>query len=174
MAQDVSPESYKWLRNSGLMLVAILPVVYLVKIQNINDDIIAFGTLSWIFAVLIKTLSYQILIKKYLHSKLPVKWISLANGINSGVTELGVSLIIFSFLSRLSFLEVISFGVGIGSVEAFIITAISDPLKGTALEDGIKKLDQSIQQQSHKARFGIEVILPIFERMLATIIHISN
>jgi len=42
MTQEVSPASYKWLRNSGLMLVAILPVIYLVKIQNINDDIIAF------------------------------------------------------------------------------------------------------------------------------------
>ena len=158
----------------AVFLVAIIPIFYLVKVRNINDDIIAYGAASWIIAVLLKTLIYQFLIKKYLHKKLSIKWVSAINGLNSGLFELGSSLIFFYFMAELSFLEVISFGVGVGSVEAAIIALGGNLLKGTELEPASEKLSLELSKRSNNSIINWEIVLSILERVSASVIHVAT
>ena len=90
--------------NGLVILVAVIPILYLVKFKNVNDDIIAWGATSWIIAVLLKTIIYQMLIRRIAHQKLPINRVSLLNGLNSGILELGVALVFFYFLDLFSFL----------------------------------------------------------------------
>jgi hypothetical protein len=152
----------------------IIAIVYLYFVKDVAFDTFIFGAGSWGIGCIFKLAIYQLVIRKLSHKKENINLVSLLNGFVSGITELGAAIPIFIFMGDLTFLDLLAFGIGIGTMEAFLVAAPGDPLKGTELEQASKDYDTAIQKLSGKDRIYYSHIQPIIERIIATGIHVGT
>jgi len=69
--------------------------------------------------------------------------------------------------------EIIAFGIGIGTIEVFVVATPGNPLKGTKLEKISEEMDAAVKRVD-RGRFYYDYILPYIERALATAIHVGT
>ena len=133
-----------------------------------------YGSGSWGFGCILKMLIYHTVIRKLRHDEASILRVSLLNGLVSGITELGLALLFFVFLKQLTFGQVVAFGIGIGTIEAYLVATPSHPLKGTALETASRQLEATVERLPDNRRWIYQVAMPIAERLIATGIHIGT
>ncbi len=166
--------------NSNLLfsITIILPfvaaVAYLHFVRDVPFKIFVFGSGSWGVGCLLKIVLHQGIIRKLRHDAPRILGVSALNGLISGMTELGMALVFFAFLPVLSLWEVIAFGTGIGTVEAFVVTTRSNPLKGTMLEKADAEFEAVVAGLQDVKRFIYGRLVPFVERLVAGAIHIGT
>jgi hypothetical protein len=159
-------------------LAVLLPfgaaIAYLYYRKDVAFDSFIFGSGSWGFGCILKLVLYHGVIRKLRHDSTTILGVSALNGLVSGVTELGLALAFFAFLPVLSLWDVVAFGVGIGTIEAFVVAPPSNPLKGTALEKSADELEAMVARLSGGQRFVYGQVLPFTERLIAAAIHVGT
>ena len=159
-------------------VVVLLPFVaaigYLHYAKSVPFKCFIYGSGSWGFGCILKLVLYHGVVRRLRHDPSRIRGTSALNGAISGVTELGLALVFFAFLPVMSFWEVAAFGVGIGTIEAFVVATPSSPLKGTALEKSADELEATVARLSGGPRLVYAYILPFTERLIAAGIHIGT
>lgn len=165
---------YERLGKIGIYAVALLPFAYFLFIQHVPLKYFVFGSGSWGVGCLFKMLFYHLGIRKLDPARLSSTVIGLINGTSSGVCELGAALLAFLYLGPMTLLQVISFGVGIGSFEAWIVGSIPNLLQGTAVEGRVGQMEAFIKGLPAGQRFIHEAVYPVLERIVATAGHVGS
>lgn len=159
-------------------IVVLLPfgaaIWYLYYQKGVAFNSFIFGSGSWGFGCILKLVVYHGVIRKLRHDSTGIQGVSALNGLVSGVTELGLALAFFAFLPVLSLWNVVAFGVGIGTIEAFLVATSSNPLKGTTLEKSAVELEATVDRQSGGRRIVYGYILPCTERLIAAVLHVGT
>ncbi|MEW6703031.1 MAG: hypothetical protein AB1298_09995, partial [Bacteroidota bacterium] len=103
--------------------VGIVPIIILIVWFDVSRKVIGIGALSYVAgAMVIKFMLYDLFVVKFLHKKLSNKWLAVSQGVVSAFSELSAALCFFLFVvPRLTFAELIGFGLSAGSVEAIIL-----------------------------------------------------
>ena len=159
----------------ALLLVPFaLAIAWLHYGRNVPFVSFIYGSGSWGFGCLLKMLVYHALIRRLRHDDSSILRISALNGLVSGVTELGLALVFFVFLKNLTFEQVVAFGIGIGTIEAYVVATASNPLKGTALESASQQLEAIVSSLPGARRLIYGYALPYAERLIATVIHVGT
>ncbi len=159
-------------------ILAIVPIIYYNKIEDVPFKVFILGTGSWGIGLVFKMLGHHFIVTKLHKKKVKPIYESLANGIISGFFELfGAYLMIILMLPKFEFdyNSIICFGLAIGSLETLIVGFNGDNLlKGTTLEPSANKLIHHLKNlKGYQYYFG-NYVLPIAERILASFIHIST
>jgi hypothetical protein len=149
-------------------------IAYLHYAKGVPFKCFIYGSGSWGFGCVLKLALYQGVVRRLRHDPSHIMGTSALNGLVSGVTELGLALVFFAFLPVLSFWEVVAFGVGIGTIEAFVVGTTSNPLKGTALEKSADELAATVARLSGGRHFVYGYLLPFTERLIAAVIHVGT
>ena len=151
----------------GFLSICILILYFQVP----KKLIIGWGILSWILGVaVIKVPVYQLLIVRFLHPKLPNKWLGIINGIVSSLAELGSAFIFFYFVlpEDLTLPQIIGFGLAAGAVESIILPFMGNPLSGTPVKEQVDNFSVKAQSDNRLNWMGL------IERIIAYFIHIFS
>lgn len=99
--------------------------------------IVGYGILAFVLGTTaVKLPLHHFLIERVLRPRLTHPVLALAHGLVSGLSELGAAAVFFVFVTpQLSVWELVGFGVGAGAAEAIMLPFISNPFKGTTLEE---------------------------------------
>ncbi len=162
------------LAKVGMYLIAALPVLILYLLYSVRLKYFVFGSGSWAVGVLLKMAVYHLVIRRVARGFPRSNAAAIMNGLSSGLCELGAAMAAFLYLGKMSIPQIISFGVGIGSFEAWLVASIPDLLKGTGLEAGVKKLEHLIKGLEPSQRRLYELYLPVLERLLAGMVHVGT
>lgn len=161
-----------------ISLAVLLPfavaIGYLHSVQDVPFKYFIYGSGSWGIGCILKLVLYHGGIRRLPHDASHILGTAALNGLVSGVTELGLALVFFAFLPVLTFWEVVAFGIGIGTVEAFMVATMANPLKGTALEKPADEVAAMIGRMAGAPRLVYGHILPFSERIIAGVIHIGT
>lgn len=147
---------------------------YLYYLKGAAFDSFIYGSGSWGLGCILKLILYHGVIRKLRHDATSILGVSALNGLVSGVTELGLALAFFAFLPVLSLWNVVAFGIGIGTIEAFLVATPPNPLKGTALEKAADELEATVAGLSGGRRLLYGYILPFIERLIAGVAHVGT
>jgi hypothetical protein len=163
--------------SEKLFSVAILlpfgaAIAYLYYLKGAAFDSFIYGSGSWGFGCILKLILYHGVVRKLRHDATSILGVSALNGLVSGVTELGLALAFF--LPVLSLWNVVAFGIGIGTIEAFLVVTSPNLLKGTALEKSADELEATVAGLSGGPRLVYSYILPFIERLIAAVIHVGT
>jgi|Deesub1362B_J571_1020462.scaffolds.fasta_scaffold03388_2 hypothetical protein len=169
-----SNSQYKKLFAVAVFLPYVFAIYDFHYQKNVSSDYFIYGSGSWGIACIVKMFLYHGVVQYVHRRKRSIEFISVLNGLFSGITELGAASIFFWFLPKMNFWQVVAFGTGIGTIEAIVAVSISDPLKGTALEKGTNKIQALLQNLPGKQKFFFTLFLPWSERMIAGILHIGT
>lgn|GEM_PF-1630073 len=168
-------------RTSGdraFSLTVLLPFAVAIGYLHYSKDVpfkcFIYGSGSWGFGCILKLVLYHGVVRRLRHDPSRILGTAALNGLVSGITELGFALVFFAFLPVLTFWEVVAFGVGIGTIEAFVGATTANPLKGTALEKSADELEAMVGRLSGGPRLVYGYILPFSERVIAAVIHIGT
>jgi hypothetical protein len=157
----------------------ILPIPFLALMAwlhfglGVRLTVFALGAASWVAGVWVKVLLYHTVVKKLPHEEPGLRRTALLNGTLSGLSELGLALAFFALLGRMSLADLVAFGTSIGAVEAMIAIGES-PLKGTALQGPIEQVEEVIDGLSGPRRVFYRHWMPMLERIMAGIAHVST
>jgi hypothetical protein len=166
------------LRESALRVLLLAPfagaILHLHAAHGVAYDAFIFGSGAWGFAVALKMLLHHGVIRRLPHAGDWLGRTALANGLASGVCELGMALAAFAFLGGRSFAELLAFGIGIGTIEAFLVATPGDPLRGTSLGPAAAELQRTVDGLTGGARLVHRDLLPIAERWTAAVFHIGS
>ncbi len=158
----------------AVLLPFAAAIGYLHYAMGVPIKCFIYGSGSWGFGCILKLVLYHGVVRRLPHDPSHILGTSALNGLVSGVTELGLALVFFVFLPVMSFWEVVAFGVGIGTIEAFVVTTTSDLFKGTALEKSAGELEAIVARLSGGRRLLYGDILPFAERLIAAVIHVGT
>jgi hypothetical protein len=158
----------------AVLLPFAAAIVYLHYGKDVPFDVFIYGSGSWGFACILKLALYQGVVRRLPHDPSHIRRVSALNGLVSGATELGLALVVFTFMPALSLWDVVGFGVGIGTIEAFLVATTANPLKGTALERSAVELEAMVARMTGVRRFVYGYLLPFTERLIATAIHVGT
>ncbi|MFZ1683242.1 MAG: hypothetical protein WAU88_03835 [Candidatus Zixiibacteriota bacterium] len=173
MKESTSSKRNELLAKVGIYAIMAAPIVVLYFVYRVPLKYFLLGSGSWGFGLMIKMLLYHGVIRK-LPKSVPVAISAIANGVSSGVCELGAAIAIFALVAPMTFLQVLAFGVGIGSFEAWLVATIPNLLSGTDLHSGAQKLESQIAQLPPAQRRVFEILFPILERLFASMIHVGT
>lgn len=150
--------------------VGIVPIIILIVWFDVSRKVIGIGALSYVAgAMVIKFMLYDLFVVKFLHKKLSNKWLAVSQGVVSAFSELSAALCFFLFVvPRLTFAELIGFGLSAGSVEAIILPFMKNPFQGTPLE---KHAEETINKSSENLAIQW---LGVLERVLTSLIHTAT
>jgi hypothetical protein len=165
---------YDRLSSVGLILPFAAGIVYLHYAKAVPFKCFVYGSGSWGFGCILKLALYHGVVRRLSHDSSHILRTSAINGLVSGVAELGLALVFFAFLPVLSFWEVVAFGVGIGTIEAFVVATTVNPLKGTALEKPADELEATVARLSGAGHLVYGYVLPFTERLIAAVIHVGT
>lgn len=149
-------------------------IAYLHYAKGVPLKCFVYGSGSWGFGCILKLALYHGVVRRLSHDPSRILVTSALNGLVSGVTELGLALVFFAFLPALSFWELVAFGVGIGTIEAWVVATTGNPLKGTALEKPANDLEAMVTRLSGGRRLVYGYILPLAERLIAAVFHVGT
>lgn len=162
-----------------LIIIAVAPVFYMNRIENVPFTAFILGTGSWGIGLIFKMIAHQLVVVQLnKHHASPVR-LSAINGFLSGLFELAAAAgIILLMKDRFVFdyKAIISFGLAIGSFESLIVAFNSGDnlLKGTALEKSSEAINRRLENMQGKQQLVYHYFLPALERVLSTCIHIST
>lgn len=162
-----------------LIVIAVVPVLYLNRFENVPFKAFILGTGSWGIGLIFKMIFHQIVVVQLdKHNASPIL-LSVINGFLSGLFELAAAVgIILLMESKFAFdyNAIISFGLAIGSFESLIVAfnSADNLLKGTALEKSSEAINRRLEKMQGKKQLVYHYFLPVLERVLATFIHIST
>ena len=162
-----------------LFSIAIIPLVYFYKIENVPIKGFILGAGSWGFGNIFKILAHHFVVVPLQRKKKNVISISFINGFISGFFELLASyLLIILTISKYDYdyNSIICFGLAIGSLETIIVARSKgyDLLKGTSLEETSRKALEYLESVKGVNHYIFNLILPVVERIIATFLHIST
>jgi len=160
--------------SAAILLPFAAAILFLHFEKSVAIDSFILGSGSWGFGAGLKLIVYQLIVRKLRHDPDRILRVSAINGLVSGVTELGAALALFPFLQNPDIWDIVGFGVGIGTIEAFLVGTVPNPLKGTALEKAASELDAAVSRLHGVRRFVIAQALPWLERIIAAFIHIGT
>ena len=112
----------------AVLLPFAAAIVYLHYGKDVPFDVFIYGSGSWGFGCILKLALYQGIFRRLPHDPSHIRRVSALNGLVSGATELGLALVVFTFMPALSLWDVVGFGVGIGTIEAFLVATTANPL----------------------------------------------
>ncbi|MBM2815388.1 MAG: hypothetical protein HW421_2150 [Ignavibacteria bacterium] len=160
----------KHLPSAASVAVGIVPLIILIFWFDVSRKIIGKGAFAYaVGAVGIKLPLYHLLVVKVLHKNLSNRWLAVSQGFISALSELGATLYFFIYIvPELTFTELIGFGIVAGSVEAFILPFMKNPLQGTPLES-------HAGETNYKSSGNLRIQwLGVVERVLASLIHTTT
>lgn len=157
----------------GIWIVALAPLLWFYFVRHLDKDILILGAASWGFGVGLKLVLYHLIVAR-LHSRLSPNRVAALNGLVSGVSEMSAALVLLLYLKKLTLDGVLAFGLAAGSIEAMVVVSIPNLLSGTPLQEGVNKLEELIARLPAPRRFLFEGIIPIIERFLGSIIHMTT
>ncbi len=164
--------------DRAFSLAVLLPFVagigYLHYAKDVSFKSFVYGSGSWGFGCVLKLVLYHGMVRRLRHDPSRILGTAALNGLVSGIAELGLALLFFVFLPTLTFWEVVAFGVGIGSIEAFVVATTENPFRGTALERAAEEFEVAVSRLSGVPRLVYGHILPFSERVMAAAIHIGT
>ena len=166
----------EWLGSIAVLSPFAAAIIYLHYWRGAAYDAFVFGSGSWGIGCLLKLALYHGVIRRLRHDTNSILAVSALNGLVSGLTELGAALAIFAFLPAMSLWDLLAFGVGIGTIEAFLVStsSTSELLKGTQLEKAAEDLEVMIAGSAAPLRFWYRYLFPFMERLIAATIHIGT
>lgn len=127
-----------YVTTAASLAVALVPIWLLVQKFGVSRKIIVgYGFLAYILGVtVIKLPLHHFVIEGALRPRLHVRSLSAVHGLVSALSELGATIPFFVFVvPHLTFWQLVGFGVGAGALEAIMLPFMSNPLKGTKLEE---------------------------------------
>lgn len=160
-----------YLTTAASIAVGVIPIWILESWFLVPRKIIVgYGFLAYIIGVTaIKLPLHHFIVERILRPRLSAAILAASQGVLSGVSELGAAAAFFVFvIPRLSWWQLVGFGVGAGAVEAIMLPFISNPFKGTTLEEHADRVfreaaaDRSIQW------------LSVLERVWAMLLQVST
>lgn len=168
-----------YLLKAILLSIALIPLIYFNQIKDVPFKAFILGTGSWGIGLIFKMISHQLLIVRLQNKGISKLLYSSINGFLSGFFELFAAYLIIIFMKEkfvFDFNAIISFGLAIGSFETIIVVFSKDNnlLKGTALAEQSKELDKYLKNTTGIQYYVYNLIFPIIERVMATLIHIST
>jgi hypothetical protein len=166
------------LREGALRALLLAPfigaILYLHAAHGVAYNAFIFGSGSWGFALMLKLLLYHGVIRRLPHEGAGLARAALANGVASGLCELGMALAAFAFLGGRTLGELLAFGIGIGAIEAFLVVTPGSPLRGTGLGPAADELQRTVDGLTGGARLVHRDLLPIAERWGAAVFHVGS
>jgi len=137
-----------------------------------------FGSGSWGVGCIVKMALYHGIVRRQPHDREHLLRTSLLNGAVSGVTELSAGLLLLGIYTRvvgpMSLAELVAFGIGIGTIEAFLVATPGNPLRGTGLEKGAAEVEAALAALPGFQGVLHNYALPLAERLIATGIHVGT
>ncbi len=160
----------KHLPEVASIVVGIVPIVILLLWCDVSRKIIGKGALAYAAgAVGLKLPLYHFVVVRILHRKLSNRWLAFSQGIVSALSELGAAACFFLFvMPRLTFSELVGFGIAAGSVEAIILPFMKNPLQGTPLEEHAEETGRRADEDLRIQWMGV------VERVLASLLHTAT
>lgn len=166
------------LSGTGMILVAILSIVYWRKKTQVAFSFFLLGAFAWIMAIILKGIAAlpKDFIVKGLKDTLPVylseplAWIYI--GILTGVFECGTILLFlyaFKRLQRQTWNEAVGFGLGFGAFEALLVGIGASIITLLA----ILAPDQLPKELEGPSQLNTPIVIPasILERVSTIFVH---
>ena len=162
-----------------LLLIAILPIIYFSQIKSVPIKAFILGSGSWGFGCICKIIAHQLIVVQLHNKNKSIFLTSIINGLLSGIFELLAAYVIILLMKHkfvFNFNAIICFGLAIGSFESIIVVFNkgNDLFKGTSLEESSGKLIEYLENLEGVKHYFFNLVLPVFERVFATFIHIST
>lgn len=164
----------------GMMLVGILAVVYWKIKSKIRWALFFWGVLAWIIAVVLKSIAAlpTKTIISYLRDTLP-KYLSepiiwIYSGLLTGIFECGVTLAFVYLIRRVkesNWKESVGFGLGFGSIEAFLVGAGSFVLTYLAIFMPSLLPPEILKQATSGPNSPLIIPAPVVERITVIFLH---
>jgi len=162
----------------SLIMISVIPILYFNQIENVPIKAFILGGGSWGIGLILKMIAHQLIVVRLHQRKVQLIYESIVNGFLSGIFELlGAFVIIIFMLPKFvfDFNAIICFGLAIGSLESAMVAWNGDNLlKGTTLESSASRLISHMKNLEGFQYYFDNYMLPIFERILATFLHIST
>lgn len=132
--------------------------------------IVGYGFLAYVIGVtFIKVPIHHFIVERLLRGRLSAPALAGVQGIFSACSELGVAAAFFAYvIPRLSYWQVVGFGVGAGAVEAIMLPFIANPFKGTKLEEHSAEVFRAAADAP-----GVQW-LSVVERIWAMLLQVST
>lgn len=162
--------SFWYVTTAASLAVGIIPIWVLESWFGVPRKIIVgYGFLAYIVGVTaLKLPIHHCLVERFLRARLSTAALAATQGVVSAVSELGAAAAFFVYvLPRLTYWQLIGFGVGAGAVEAIMLPFISNPFKGTALEEHADRV--------FRAAASVRSVqwLSVLERVWAMLLQVS-
>ena len=162
-----------------LLLIAILPIIYFSQIKSVPIKAFILGSGSWGFGCICKIIAHQLIVVQLHNKNKSIFLTSIINGLLSGIFELLAAYVIILLMKHkfvFDYNAIICFGLAIGSFESIIVVFNkgNDLFKGTTLEESSAKLVEYLENLQGIKHYSFNMLLPIFERTMATFLHIST
>ena len=157
--------------TAATLAVGILPIWALESWFGVSRKIIVgYGFLAYIVGVtFIKMPLYHFIVERVLRPRLSNAPLAGIQGVLSAVSELGAAAAFFvAVIPKLSYWQLVGFGVGAGAVEAIMLPFISNPFKGGTLG----KHAEEVFRASTTDR-GVQW-LSVLERIWAMLLQVST
>ena len=156
--------------TAASIAIGIIPIWVLEVRFGVPRKIsVGYGILAYVVGVTVLKLPiHHFLVERLLRPKLSLPALAATQGVLSALTELGAAAAFFVYVvPALTWWQVVGFGVGAGAVEAIMLPFISNPLKGTALEQHAEKV--------FRAAAGAHAVqwLSVVERAWAMLLQVS-
>lgn len=166
--------------GAGMILVALFSVIYWKKYTSISFSIFLWGALAWFIGVTLKLIFFSLInpiiipfLYKILAKSLadPLTWIYI--GLLSGVFECGMTLVFALYYkkARQGWAEATGFGLGFGTIEAFIVGLASLGSVITLLYFSKMLPSQTVALMSTSLQSLSIIPAPIVERIIVILIH---
>jgi hypothetical protein len=156
-----------------LILPFVAGVAWGVLALGVPFDVFLYGSGSWGIGGILKMIAYHGIVRRMPHEGRSLWRVSLANGLVSGISELGASLLVFSLVAPMSLPDLVAFGVGIGAIEAILVVR-GNPLVGTELEGASRTFQQRLAELPAWRRFVHGDLASTLERWVATGLHVGT
>jgi hypothetical protein len=157
--------------TAASILVGIVPIWLLETRFDVPRKIsVGYGILAYVIGTTaLKLPLHHFLIERILRPRLAASSLAAAHGVLSAVSELAPAALFFVYVvPRLTWWQLVGFGVGAGAVEAIMLPFLSNPLKGTSLE---RHADDVFSRSATNA--GVQW-LSVLERIWGMLLQVSS
>lgn len=160
-----------YVTTAASILVGVLPIWALERWFNVPRKItVGYGILAFVIgATLVKVPLHHFVVERFLRPRLSKPALSAIQGVISAFAELAVAAAFIAFVvPRLTWWQLVGFGVGAGATEAVMLPFLSNPFKGTSLEKHAEAVG--------RASAGTPSVqwLSVVERVWAMLLQVST
>ena len=151
--------------------IGIIPIIVLETWFGVPRKIsVGYGILAFaVGTAAVKVPLYRLLVERVLRPRMATVPLAAVQGVLSAISELGVAALFIVFVGpRLTWWQVVGFGVGAGACEAVMLPFISNHLKGTSLEGYMEDVGRASAGQPAVRWLGV------LERAWAMLLQVST